>query len=119
MYIQGNKDFIKKCLNNTDGYLNSPYNTGDYEHLEYLPPSLYFYLIVRERIILQSQRWKNIGLLFIMELSRFIIFEKGFHFLIFISSGRNYFNQVVLNEVTYAKFITVDMLPSSVLYGFK
>jgi hypothetical protein len=117
MYIQGNKDFIKKCLNNTDGYLNSPYNTGDYEHLEYLPPSLYFLPDCKREDNSAESEMEEHWSAFIMELSRFIIFEKGFHFLIFISSGRNYFNQVVLNEVTYAKFITVDMLPSCVLYG--
>ena len=117
MYIQGNKDFIKKCLNNTDGYLNNPYNTEDYEHLKYLPQDLYFLPDCKREDNSAKSEMVEHWSAFIRELSRFIIFEKGFHFLIFISSGRNYFNQVVLDEVTYAKFITVDMLPSSVLYG--
>ena len=117
MYIQGNKDFIKKCLNNTEGYLNNPYNTEDYAYLKYLPPSLYFLPDCKREDNSAESEMEEHWSAFIMELSRFIIFEKGFHFLIFISSGRNNFNQVVLNEVTYAKFITVDMLPSSVLSG--
>jgi hypothetical protein len=46
---------------------------------------------------------------------RWIMFERGNHFLIFVGNGKNFFNDVILDEIAYTKFITVDMLPSSIL----
>lgn len=117
MYIQGNKDFIKNCLYNGEGYLNNPYTTQDSKYLKYLPQGLFLLPDAKREDNATELEMKEYWRAFVMELARYIIFEKGFHFLIIIGSGRNYFNQVVLDEVTYAKFITVDMLPASVLYG--
>lgn len=119
MYIQGNNDFIKSCLNNAEKYLNNPYTTENCEHLRYLPEGLYFLPDGKREDNAAESEMKEHWRTFITELSRFIIFEKGFHFLIFLASGRNFFNEVVLEELTYMKFITVDMLPSSVLFGLR
>ncbi|MDD4753563.1 MAG: hypothetical protein PHT78_10020 [Desulfitobacteriaceae bacterium] len=119
MYIQGNKDFIKNCLYNGEGYINNSYTTEDSQNLKYLPQSLYFLPDAKREDnatdLEMEEHWRT----FVMELSRYIIFEKGFHFLIFLTSGRNFFNEVVLEEVTYTKFLTVEMLPSGVLFGLR
>jgi hypothetical protein len=119
MHIQGNNDFIKNCLHNATGYLYNPYARENCEHLRYFPEELYFLPDgKREDNATESEmeeHWRT----FIMDFSRFIIFEQGFHFLIFLASGRSFFNKVVLEELAYTKFITVDMLPSSVLYGLQ
>jgi len=117
MYIQGNNDFIKSCLHNSEGYLQNPYTTENCEHLRYLPEGLYFLSDGKRDDNATKTEMKEHWRAFMMDFSRFIMFEKGFHFLIFLASGRSFFNEVVLGELTYLKFITVDMLPANVLYG--
>jgi hypothetical protein len=119
MYLQGNNDFIKNCLNHAEKHLASSYATEDCKYLRYLPPGFYFLPDGKRADNASEKKMKESWCAFMMELSRFIIFEQGFHFLIFLASGRNFFNQVVLEDLTYLKFITVDMLPSSVLYGLR
>jgi hypothetical protein len=119
MYLQGNNDFIKNCLNHAEKHLASPYATEDCQHLRYFPTGFYFLPDSKREDNATEREMKEVWRAFMMALSRFIIFEQGFHFLIFLASGRNFFNQVVLEEFTYLKFITVDMLPSSVLYGLR
>lgn len=119
MYIQGNNDFAKNCLCNSERCLNDSYTTEDCEHVRCFPEELYFLPDGnREDNATEAEMTENWSE-FITEFSRSIIFEKGFHFLIFIASGRNFFNEAVLDGVTNTKFITVNMLPSSVLYGLR
>ena len=123
MYIQGNNDFIKNCFYNAEKYLKDPYTVnaggGSSDYLRYLPEGLYFLPDGKREDnaaeVPMMEHWQD----FVTELSRIMIFEKGFHFLIFICAGRNFFNRVVLEELTYTKFLTVDMLPANVLYGLK
>ncbi|HHY06060.1 MAG TPA: hypothetical protein GX532_03665 [Clostridia bacterium] len=117
MYLQGNNDFIKNCLNHAQKHLTSPYVTEDYQHLRYWPSGFYFLPDGKREDNASEKEMQEAWPAFIMDLSRFIIFEQGFHFLIFLAAGRNFFNHVVLENLTYLKFITVDMLPSSVFYG--
>ncbi len=123
MYIQGNNDFIKKCFYNAEKYLKDPYtvnvNGESSDYLRYLPEGLYFLPDGKREDNAAEDDLMEHWQAFVTELSRIMIFEKGFHFLIFICAGRNFFNQVVLEELTYTKFLTVDLLPASVLYGLR
>lgn len=122
MHIQGNNDFIRNCLFNAEKYQKDPYTvyreeTEDLLHL--FPANLYFLPDGKREDnaspTAMQEHWES----FITQLARIIIFEKGFHFLLFVCAGRNHFNQVILEELAYTRFITVDLLPSSVLYGLK
>ncbi|MGI6607133.1 MAG: hypothetical protein ACOX2X_08880 [Peptococcia bacterium] len=122
MFMQGNHDFMKNCFYNGEKYLNDPYALSREESkdfLEFLPSGLYFLPDGKREDspceTVPQEQWAA----FLTQLSRIIMFEKGFHFLIFVGSGRNRFNQQVLEEFTYTKFITVDLLPASILYGIK
>lgn len=120
MYVQGNNDFIRNCLYNAEKYRQDPYTVNREETedlLHFFPDTLYFLPDGKRednasQAVMQEQ-WKA----FITQLARIIIFEKGFNFLVFVCTGRNSFNQVVLEELAYTRFITVDMLPANVLYG--
>jgi hypothetical protein len=122
MFMQGNHDFLKNCFFNGEKYLDDPYalsREGSKDFLEFLPSGLYFLPDGKREDnpseTIPQEQW----VAFLTQLSRIIMFEKGFHFLIFVGSGRNRFNQQVLEEFAYTKFITVDLLPASILDGLK
>ena len=122
MFRQGNYDFLKNCFFNGEKYLDDPYalsREGNKDFLEFLPSSLYFLPDGKREDdpgeTVPQEQW----VAFLTQLARIIMFEKGFHFLIFVGSGRNRFNQQVLEEFAYTKFITVDLLPASILSGLK
>ncbi|MDD2402079.1 MAG: hypothetical protein PHI90_09845 [Clostridia bacterium] len=119
MYIQGNNEFIKNCLYNGSEFYSDPYTTEVNERVKYFPEGLYFLPDMKRKDNAAKQEMEKHWHAFITELTRSIVFEKGFHFLIFVGSGRSVFNDVILDELTYTKFITVDMLPSSVFYAIK
>jgi hypothetical protein len=117
MYIQGNNDFIKSCLYNNEKYLDDPYSGKERDHVKYFPPGLFLLPDMKRddnaAQLEMEEHWRD----FATELFRLVIFERGFHFLIFVGTGKDLFNDVILDEVAYTKFITVDMLPPSILKG--
>lgn len=122
MYIQGNNDFIRHCFYNAEKYRQDPYGAHQEENsgfAHFLPPSLYFLPDGKREDNAAGAVLKEHWPAFITKLSRIVMFEQGFHFLIFLCAGRNAFNQVVLDDLTYTKFLTVDLLPSSVFFGLR
>lgn len=117
MYNQPHNCFYKDCFFNIEKYLkdkNSPRRHTWYEDypkdLFFLPDGIWTDDLNRAEM---EFLWKQ----FVTELARVIIFEKGFHFLIFTSYGKNTYSDVVLDELSYLNFITVNMLPCSIVYA--
>lgn len=117
MFAQEHNDFIRNCLFNGERYLeddNSPEKPGyiaDYpRRLFFLPDSMRVDCPVCPE---QHGNWKS----FMSELARIIIFEQDFNFLIFVCHGKSLFNDLVMNELAYSKFMVVNMLPGSMAYA--
>ncbi len=53
------------------------------------------------------------------ELTKIIMFEKDFNFLIFCCYGEDIFTENIMKDLAYLKFISINMLPGSIAYGIK
>jgi hypothetical protein len=115
MYAQQNNDFIRNCLYNKEIYLNdknSPIKDG---YIEDYPSGLYFLPDGIKNDNLSRHEIESFWADFINELTKITIFENNFNFLIFICQGHNYFNDFIMREIAYQKFITINMLPGSIV----
>jgi len=117
MFIQGNNDFIRNCLFNTEKFLTDENSPDKYRHLKDYPPDLYFLPDGKSEDNLTWSELESGWKAFITELTRITIFENNFNFLIFSCQGKSMFNDIVMNELSYLKFITVNMLPGSIVYA--
>lgn len=117
MFSQGNNGFIKNCLFNTEKYFADPHSPDKENVILDFPPELYFLPDLKKEDNIPRTEMNKYWKAFVTELCRIIIFEQGFHFVIFTSAGKNEFNDLILNELSYSRFITVNMLPSSILFG--
>lgn len=116
MYTNGNKAFLKNCLNQAEKHLNDPYALGPLEHLKYLPSTFYF---LPDGISNQGRVEKETWSAFLQDLTRCLIFEQNFQFIIFLANGEHFFNQVVLEKFSYLKFRLIDPLPASVFWALQ
>ncbi len=115
LYSQKNNKLLKNYLFNIDDiHEYGLQHGGDYSIAD-LPANLYLLPDgVREDSLPLKElkrNWKP----FIDEIMRATIFEKDYNFIVLICSGNTYFGNVILNEVAYLKFITLNMLPGSVV----
>ncbi|MDX9871860.1 MAG: hypothetical protein RBT41_05540 [Clostridia bacterium] len=117
MYAQRNNDFLHNCFFNKEIYLADKHSPAPEKYIEEYPPELYFLPdgLKKDNLDLAEteKHWPD----FIHTLSRITIFEKGHQFLIFICQGHSSFNELILQQIAYLKFITVNMLPGSIVYG--
>lgn len=117
MYSLGNNDFLKNCLYNRSKYLADPYSLDNYEHIQYYPETLYFLPDGKREDNLPAvdiqPKWRE----FVTELTKLTMFEQDYHFLIYLCNGNSPFNDVIMNELAYLRFITINLLPSSIIYA--
>lgn len=117
MFSQRNNNFIKNCLFNSVKYIEEPNSPEKDSVLLDFPAELYFLPDVKREDNIpwteMNQHWKE----FVTELCRTLIFEQGFHFIIFTCSEQNGFNDTIINELAYTRFIIVNMLPSSIIFA--
>ena len=117
MFMQNNNDFIRNCLFNGEIYLKDGNSPEKRRYIADYPEQLYF---LPDSMRSDSPDWpelQNNWKSFIIELARIIIFENDFSFLIFVCQGKSLFNDIVVNELAYVKFISVNMLPGSIAYA--
>lgn len=119
MYMLGNNEFIRSCFFNTGQYLKDPHTPDPDIDLRYIPGGLYFLPDAAKDMCApptqMESKWRD----FVLDLVRILLFENDFHYVIFIAGGTNFFNQVIFDEITGDKFITVNMLPGSIVRGLK
>ncbi|KAF0215360.1 MAG: hypothetical protein FD167_5213 [bacterium] len=117
MYSLGNNDFLKNCLFNRSKYLADTFSLDKYEHIQYYPDTLYFLPDGRREDNMSVKdalpKWRE----FVNDLSKLTMFEQDFHFLIYLCNGNSPFNELVINELAYLRFITYNLLPSSIIYA--
>jgi len=115
MYELGNNGFLRNCMFNSARYVRDSYVTEQNEHVQYYPESLYFLpdKVGGERLASQGSRpkWQD----FFFELTRVTMFERDFHFLIYLCNGWSEINKLIINKMAYLQFITVNLLPGSVV----
>lgn len=115
MYAAQNTGFLKNCLFNSERYLDNPHSMEKDEFLAKYPRELYFLPDRMGRDGLfpseHSSFWKD----FVDSLTRIIIFEQNFNFLIYLCEGYNEYNKQILTELAYTKFLTISLHPASIL----
>ncbi|MCR4443463.1 MAG: hypothetical protein QHH10_14280 [Peptococcaceae bacterium] len=119
MFAGRKTEFYKDCLFNAEKYQQDKHTAGISPDVGDFPPNLYFLPDGRREDNLKWAEMENNWRSFITELARVILFQKDFNFLLFCGHGKSMFNDVVLDELAYIKFITVNMLPCSIVYGLK
>lgn len=119
MYAQQNNLFIKNCLFNKEIYLADRNSPAGYSYVEEYPAN--FYMLpdgMRDDNLSLSEiekYWPH----FVEDLVKTVMFEKDFSFLIFICQGHSRFNEVILSEYANIRYLTVNMLPGSIIYGMR
>lgn len=117
MFAEHNTKFIKDCLINSEKYLDDPRTPEQAKTAEIgcYPKTLYILPDVKkmDNIKNPGEHWRN----FILELSRIIVFEKKFDFLIFDCSQNNDLNKTIINDVAYLKFLVTGLHPAGVSYA--
>lgn len=117
MYSLGNTNFLRNCLFNRRKYLADSYSLDKSEHSCPYPENLYFLpdgqKEYTEPLAELQTKWRG----FATELTKIAMFEQDFHFLIYLCNGRSLFNEVVIKELAYHRFIIVNLLPGSIIYG--
>jgi hypothetical protein len=117
MYTQDNKDFLHNCFFNNEKYLNDVNSFDNYQHISKYPSQLFFLpdMQLEENNEINATKWKD----FVSEFTRMLMFEKDFHFVIYLCNGKNLLNDIIINEIAYLKFVTIDLLPSSIKQAIK
>jgi len=116
MYAQQNNHFIKNCLFNKEIYLADKNSPAGYSYVEEYPTN--FYMLPdgmkddNPALAKIEEYWPR----FVEDLVKTVIFEKDFSFLIFICQGHSKFNEVLLSEYANIRYLTVNMLPGSIIY---
>lgn len=117
MFSLGNNDFLKNCLYNRSKYLADTFSLDKSEHIQYYPDNLYFLPEGKREdnmpITDALTRWRE----FVYDLTKLTMFEQNCQFLIYLCNGNSPFNDVVMNELAYLRFITINLLPSSIIYA--
>jgi hypothetical protein len=119
MYVQQDNDFIRTCLFNNEKYREDGYWRDKDRHLASYPASLFFLPDGMREDNIPLAQMKEYWPAFVTELTKVIMFEKDFNFLIFCGCGENTFTEFVMQEIAYLRFITISMLPGSIAYGIK
>ena len=117
MFVQQGNDFIRNCLFNSVKYTEDGYWQEKDRHLDYLPANLFFLPDGIRKDNISIEQMKENWQAFVTKLTNIIMFEKDFHFLVFICYGDSIYTDAVMKELANLKFITVNMLPESIAYG--
>lgn len=117
MFAAPNNQFIKNCFFNKRQYLEDPHTPDREIDLSQYPDNLFFLPDGKREDNVPEEQIKKIWRDFITELTRIIIFEKDFNFLVVSCFGKNEISDVIMNDLAYLKFITVNMLPGSIISG--
>lgn len=120
MYCRQDNDFIRRCLFNQQQYLedaNSPAEETTQKrdlsrNVFFLPDGLSTGNVSLETM---QDHWSG----FAAELIRILLFEQGFHFIIFTCCGPSPFNDVIKDRLAYKKYLMINLHPSSIVYGYR
>lgn len=118
MYSSNNTGFLKKCIFNADKYLEDAYSLQREEKfISQYPKELFF---LPDCCLTGNYLSEDVGRYwgdFITSLIRMTIFEQNFNFLIFIIDGVNEQNDLILNELTNIKFLSIGIDPGSIVFA--
>lgn len=119
MFSLKNTDFIRNCLFNTEKYQEDTRFIEREELITQYPREMFF---LPDRCPGDnsipadiSKSWRE----FITSLTRITIFEQNFNFLIFICEGLSEYNDLIINELAYTKFLSINLHPGSIVFARK
>ncbi|MDR1205718.1 MAG: hypothetical protein LBL26_09610 [Peptococcaceae bacterium] len=118
MFARGQDKPFQACIFNADIYKKDSNAFDDHAFLAKYPQSLYFLPDERrqDNVDMETMRvnWDR----FLMEMTKWCLFDRGFHFLIYLCHGESVFNKVLL-EMAHVKMIGIQPWPTSVAMGLE
>jgi len=119
MFARRKTDSYRTCLFNADRYEQDKHTPAVALEVKDFPPNLYFLPDGGCEDHLNWAEMENNWRSFVTELARALLLQQDFNFLVFCGQGKSVFNDVVMNELANLRFITVNMLPGSLVYGLR
>jgi hypothetical protein len=118
MFARGQDKPFQACIFNADTYKKDPNAFDDHVFLAKYPRSLFFLPDERrqDNVDMETMRlnWDR----FLMEMTKWCLFDREFHFLIYLCHGESVFNKILM-EMAHVKMIGIQPWPTSVAAGLE
>jgi hypothetical protein len=118
MFARGQDKPFQTCIFNADTYKKDSNAFDDHAFLSKYPQSLYFLPDERRQDNVDAETMQANWDRFLMETTKWCLFDRGFHFLIYLCHGESVFNRILL-EMAHVKMIGIQPWPTSVAMGLE
>jgi hypothetical protein len=118
LFARGQDKPFQSCLFNTEIYKKDPNAFDNHAFLQKYPAPLYFLPDERRRDNVDMEVMRLQWDRFLMEMTKWCLFDQEFHFLIYVCHGQSLFNKILL-EMAHVKMIGIQPWPSSVASGME